>query len=322
MYNTALLSAFDIKSKFENSHSGTGCAGCMISLRMEIRIHVPRPLTLLSIAVVGVLFWSGVLSLHLPSVKGDLTAQGGGAQTAALISGATADIDRQRVTQAVLEKQEEILRYQMSLLEAEALKAQTPEAIAKVGQTRAVLLSIIKQRANSEKLLRLSLEQLWDAEGSSFSLARLDTDTELDWPVEPKLGISAFFEDAGYKDRFGVDHHAIDIPASQRTPIRAPADGTVAKVAMNGLGYSFIVLSHDGDLQTIFGHVTDATVQEGDTVTFGQIIGHTGGEPGTLGAGLLTTGPHLHFAVRVKGTLVDPLQYLPKLRGISTEPPN
>ena len=292
---------------------------------MEIRIHLPRPWMLLSIVVVGVLLWTGVITIHVPwsssgSLKGNLTGQGGGAQTAALITDAVQDIDRQRVTQAVLGKQEEILRYQLQLLESEALREQSKENIAKLSDTRAVLLSIIKQRTNSEKLLKLSLEQLWDAEGSSYSLKRLDIGTELDWPVEPSLGISAFFEDASYAERFGVAHHAVDIPVPQGTAIRAPADGTVLKVAMNGLGYSYIVIQHKGELQTIYGHVTDATVAEGDEVTFSQIIGHTGGQPGTKGAGLLTTGPHLHFAVRVNGTLVDPMQYLPRLAGVSTEP--
>ena len=87
----------------------------------------------------------------------------------------------------------------------------------------------------------------------------------------------------------------------------------VLKVALNGLGYSYIVLQHEAGLQTIYGHVSDASVQEGTRVTTGEIIGHSGGEPGTLGAGLTTTGPHLHFAVRKDNVLVDPLQYLPTL---------
>lgn len=293
--------------------------------RMEIRIHLPRPWMLLSIIVIGVLLSTGIIKVQMPwsssaSLKGDLAGQGGGAQTAALITDAVQDIDRQRVTQAVLGKQEEILRYQLQVLESEALREQSREKIDQLNDTRAVLLSIIKQRTNSEKLLRLSLEQLWDAEGSSYSMKRLDIGTELDWPVEPTLGISAFFEDAAYVERFGVAHHAVDIPVPQGTAITAPADGTVLKVAMNGLGYSYIVIQHKGDLQTIYGHVTDATVAPGDEVTFGQVIGHSGGQPGTPGAGLLTTGPHLHFAVRVNGTLVDPMQYLPRLAGVSTEP--
>lgn len=287
---------------------------------MEIRIHLPRPILTISIVTVFVLWWNGILVVRLPgsSATANLAGNvGGGQKTASLITDAIQDIDRQRVTQAVLQNQEDILRYQLSLLENAAQTATSADAISKLNETRVVLLSIIKQRQNSEKLLQLSLEQLWEAEGSTYTLRRIDIDTELDWPVEPKVGISAFFEDGGYKERFGVDHHAVDIPTPQGTPIRAPADATVAKVSLNGLGYSYIVLDHQNGLQTVYGHITDATVKQGDRITFGQIIGHSGGQPGTMGAGLLTTGPHLHFAVRVNGVLVDPLQYLPRLSGVN-----
>lgn len=287
---------------------------------MEIRIHLPRPLLTISIVTVFVLWWNGVIALHLPwtNASENLAGNvGGGQKNAALITDAIQDIDRQRVTQAVLGNQEEILRYQLSLLEQDALTATTPDAIKKLADTRLVLLSIIKQQKNSEKLLQLSLEQLWDAEGSTYTLRRMDISIDLDWPVEPKLGISAFFADDGYKARFGVDHHAVDIPTAQGTPIRAPADATVAKVSLNGLGYSSIVLDHGNGLQTIYGHITDATVNQGETVTYGQVIAHSGGQPGTAGAGLLTTGSHLHFAVRMNGVLVDPMQYLPRLSVVS-----
>ena len=110
-----------------------------------------------------------------------------------------------------------------------------------------------------------------------------------------------------------MQHHAIDIPTEQETDIRAPRNGTVLKVVDNGLGYSYIVLEHPDGMQTIFGHISKSLVQEGDAVHIGQIIAKSGGTPGTQGAGLLTTGPHLHFAVKVNGVLVDPLKYMPKL---------
>jgi murein DD-endopeptidase MepM/ murein hydrolase activator NlpD len=282
---------------------------------MDIRIHLPRPILTMSIVVVFFLWWSGVISLRLPwqnSAENLTGSVGGRKQSAALITNAMQDIDRQRVMQAVLSNQEEILRYQLSVLESETPRADSLEAVQKLAETRAVLLGIIRQRTESEKLLRLSLEQLWEAEGTDFTMKTVAIDTELDWPVTPLLGISAFFADSGYKARFGVDHHAIDIPVPQGTPIRAPADGVIAKVSMNGLGYSYIILDHGNSLQTVYGHITNATMKVGDRVIFSQIIGHTGGRPGSLGAGLLTTGPHLHFAVKVNGVLVDPLQYLPK----------
>lgn len=280
---------------------------------MEIRVHLPRPLLTLTIAAVGVLWWQGIISVNMPG-KGQPPADAeGGVHASVIVTQAMQDIDRERVKQAVLENQEEILRYQLQILEDEALKENTPEKIKDLADARAVLLGIIKQRGNSEKLLQLSLEQLWEAEGTAYTLERQTGTLSFDWPVAPTLGISAFFQDAAYKRRFGIDHHAVDIPTAQGTLIRAPADATVLKVSMNGLGYSYIVLDHGNGLETIYGHITATLVSEGDKVRAGQSFAKSGGQPGTSGAGLLTTGPHLHFSVKNDGALVDPLQYLPKI---------
>ncbi len=276
---------------------------------MEIRIHIPRPMLMITAATLVVLWYTGILEIHWPGgpLRGDVI---GGETPAAVITDARKDINRQQVTQAVLAQREEILRYNVEVLEREALKTNTPEDIERLREARTVLLSVIKDRDQSEKLLLLSLQQLWDAEGTLYRSDGMLGDRVLLWPVKPLLGLSATFEDAAYEKRFGFPHHAIDIPTDQGTEIKAPAAGVVLKVALNGLGYSYIVLEHENGLQTIFGHITDATVKTGDTVQAGEVIGHSGGEPGTLGAGLTTTGPHLHFAVRKDGVLVDPMQFL------------
>lgn len=289
--------------------SDLGSERCTMLPRMEVRVHIQRPILTLSIIAIGILWWNVIITIGR---SGNTHADAeGGAQASLIITDARRDIDRERVRQAVLDKQEEILRYQLQVLEDEAIKNQAPATLQMLAEKRSVLLAIIKERSRSEKLLSSSLQQLWDAEGTAFTLTRPDGGVDLDWPVTPHLGISAYFEDAGYKKRFGIDHHAVDIPADQGTPIRAPADGTVLVVSMNGLGYSYITLQHADGMQTIYGHVSEALVKEGDIVSFGQVIGRTGGTPGSVGAGLLTTGPHLHFAVKLSGVLVDPLQYLP-----------
>lgn len=265
------------------------------------------------IVIILVLFGTGILKIHWPSgsVRGSVV---GGETPAAIITDARRDINREQVTQAVLAQREEILRYNLEILEHAALTTKTPEDIEKLKESRAVLLGIIRERDQSEKLLVLSLQQLWEAEGTAYRTVGVSGDRVLQWPVEANEGLSATFEDSGYLARFGFPHHAIDIPTPQGTSIAAPDDGTVLKVSLNGLGYSFVVLEHASGLQTVFGHITDATVHAGDSVTRGQLIGHTGGQPGTMGAGPLTTGPHLHFAVRKDGALVDPMQFLPTIR--------
>lgn len=279
---------------------------------MEIRIHIPRPMFWMTIVAALVLWGTGIIEIHWPgqSLRGELV---GGERPASAIADARRDINRQQVTQAVLSQREEIYRYNVEVLERAALETKTPEDIEKLKNARSVLLSIIRERDQSEKLLLLSLQQLWEAEGTAYRTEAAIGDRVLLWPVEPSLGLSATFEDAGYEQRFGFPHHAIDIPVPQGTAIKAPAGGTVLKVALNGLGYSFIVLEHENGLQSVFGHIIDATVQIGDRVGVGQIIGHSGGEPGTMGAGPLTTGAHLHFAIRKDGVLVNPMEYLPSI---------
>ncbi|MBP7113977.1 MAG: M23 family metallopeptidase [Candidatus Peribacteraceae bacterium] len=281
---------------------------------MELRVHIQRPILTGLVILTVVLWWNGVIRIGWPGNSEHNHADAeGGEQASVVITDSIRDIDRERVRQAVLGNREEILRYELQILEDQALQDQTPEKVQELTEKRIVLLSIIKERSQSEKLLGASLQQLWDAQGTAFTLTRPDGGVDLDWPVRPTLGISAYFADGGYKKRFGFDHHAIDIPTEQGTPIRAPADGTVHAVSMNGLGYSYVTLQHADGMQTVYGHVSAANVKTGDSVTFGQVIGRSGGQPGSQGAGLLTTGPHLHFAVRLDGVLVDPLKYLPDI---------
>lgn len=132
-----------------------------------------------------------------------------------------------------------------------------------------------------------------------------------EWPVSPSGGITAYYQDGGYYNHFKVVHNAIDIRQRQGSPIFAPANGYVYKAQDNGMGYSYLILAHKDGFMTVYGHISEFIVTEGDLVHTGDLIGLSGGTPGTKGAGWMTTGPHLHFEVYKDGVHVNPLDYLP-----------
>lgn len=138
-----------------------------------------------------------------------------------------------------------------------------------------------------------------------------DRDKQLAWPVSPALGLTAFFRDTEYKRTLGVEHNAVDIRLPSGSKVRAAADGVITKAADNGFAYSYVIIGHQNGFMTLYGHLSEIYVKEGETVRQGQVIGLSGGIPGTKGAGWLTTGAHLHLEVFKNFQYVDPLDYLP-----------
>ena len=125
------------------------------------------------------------------------------------------------------------------------------------------------------------------------------------WPVPGYSYISSPF---GWRTLYGKPnyHGGIDIAGSgiYGAPIIASNSGTV-KVAYAGwTGYGhYVMIDHGGNNWTVYGHMSKIAVSVGDYVSQGQVIGYVGSTGNS-------TGPHLHFEIRLNGTKVNPLNYV------------
>jgi len=99
-------------------------------------------------------------------------------------------------------------------------------------------------------------------------------------------------------------HTGLDLADPAGTPVQAAGDGIVVAAATGRVGYgNYIVIAHGHGVETLYGHLDALVVAVGDSVVEGQVIGFEGSTG-------FSTGPHLHFEVRVNGQFVDPLVYL------------
>ncbi len=116
------------------------------------------------------------------------------------------------------------------------------------------------------------------------------------WPINGTIS-------SPFGMRWGRLHAGIDIPASVGTPIRAADSGKVILAGSQGGYGNYTCIQHSGSMSTCYAHQSSIGVSVGQSVRQGQVIGATGNTGNS-------TGPHLHFEVRINGSPVDPVGYL------------
>jgi murein DD-endopeptidase MepM/ murein hydrolase activator NlpD len=138
--------------------------------------------------------------------------------------------------------------------------------------------------------------QAAQARSSSSQSSRPPSSAGFIWPTSGTLT-------SGFGWRWGRMHEGIDIAAPTGTPIAAAASGTVIYAGWMGGYGNLVVIDHGNGLATAYGHQSSIAAGNGTYVSQGQTIGYVGSTGHS-------TGPHVHFEVRVNGSPVDPLGYL------------
>jgi murein DD-endopeptidase MepM/ murein hydrolase activator NlpD len=199
---------------------------------------------------------------------------------------------------------------QAAILRGELLSSQSRLAGARASKSRA-LVSTRQQVADeiqeSKALesasavlaakLRAGESQASGVAAGSGSSSEAPSGSGFIWPLSAPIT-------SPFGMRWGTLHPGIDLGAPVGTPIHAAGTGTVVWCGwMSGYG-NLVMIDHHNGLATAYGHQSRIAVGCNQEVTAGQVIGYVGSTG-------YSTGPHLHFEVRLNGTPVDPLGYLP-----------
>ena len=220
--------------------------------------------------------------------------------------------DQQQATVVKLKKAKETIEAARDSIAAEernlatarqAVEDQQGELLAVRGQRRDALGRIDDQVGHLEEIqadLQAKIqEQIAAASGLSTLPAgpmSAPSAAGLIWPLDGLLT-------SGFGYRWGRMHEGIDIAVPEGTPIRAAKAGTVIMASYNGGYGNYTCVDHGSGLSTCYAHQSGFAVSSGQSVGQGQVIGYSGNTGSS-------TGPHLHFEVRINGAAQDPMGYL------------
>jgi murein DD-endopeptidase MepM/ murein hydrolase activator NlpD len=185
----------------------------------------------------------------------------------------------------------------------QAVQNQQGELVSARAERRSVLDRVDAQAESLEEIqadLQAKIqEQIAAASGLSTLPAgpmSAPSAAGLIWPLD-----GLFTSGFGY--RWGRMHEGIDIAVAEGTPIRAAKGGTVIMASYNGGYGNYTCVDHGSGLSTCYAHQSGFVAAAGQSVDQGQIIGYSGNTGSS-------TGPHLHFEVRINGAAQDPMGYL------------
>jgi len=153
----------------------------------------------------------------------------------------------------------------------------------------------------TEKFIFLQNERFNPTERAYF------LDTTMGLPIDTSLCVlsSPFGKRQNPFSGEWKNHKGIDLAAKKGTPVCAVKSGTIALVQQDPTFGLYIILKHDnGDVTSVYAHLSASNVKKGNRIKRGDVIGYVGDSG-------MATGPHLHFEIRFGGIAEDPEKLLP-----------
>ena len=200
------------------------------------------------------------------------------------------EAEEKAVSDLISEKEAQIVSVSSDISTKEAAIKEYEDMIASENAEIAAL-----EKAVAEEKARLAAEN---------AKARIYDGGMFTWPCP---GYKRISDDYGNRmhPTLGIEkfHNGLDMAAASGTPILAAYDGDVVAAAYSSSMGNYIMIDHGGGLYTIYMHSSALYVSKGQSVSKGQTIA-------AVGSTGRSTGPHLHFGVRLNGNYVSPWNYL------------
>ena len=201
------------------------------------------------------------------------------------------------------DKQKEVAGYNAKIKASEAELAEMQQDMA--GIQKAIQAEENNIAAIEAEIRRQEEEarKKAEAEGKAFTPLTAG-DISFTWPCPSSGRITSGFGNRESPTEGASSYHkGVDVGASSGSSVVAAAGGTVVLATYSASAGNYIMISHGGSVYTVYMHLSSMSVSKGQTVSRGSTIG-------AVGSTGYSTGPHLHFGIRINGGYVDPLSYV------------
>ncbi len=211
--------------------------------------------------------------------------------------------DRASLEETIAKKSAELKSYEQKISAANAEISSLSADVKKLNQAIQAEESAIRRAEELARKKEEEAKKAAEAKGETY-VPKTIGNISFSWPCPSSSRITSYFGDRESPTAgASTNHKGIDIGAGSGSNILAAAGGTVTIATYSESAGNYVMISHGGGVCTVYMHMKAMNVSVGQDVSRGDVIGYVGSTG-------YSTGPHLHFGIRVDGSYVNPLNYV------------